>query len=74
MAASARSAPQWLARTLDEMPDTPTVLALHHPPVPSGIVWMDEPPGAPWLARLEDVIKGRRQIKTHHLRPCAPRL
>src|SRR5882757_9023870 len=33
----------WLARTLDEAPDTPTVLAMHHPPIPSGIVWMDEP-------------------------------
>ena len=53
----------WLARTLDEMPDTPTVLALHHPPVPSGIVWMDEPPDAPWLKRLAAVLKGRSQIQ-----------
>jgi Icc protein len=53
----------WLARTLDEAPDTPTILALHHPPVASGIVWMDEPENAPWLARLGSVIKGRKQIK-----------
>ncbi|HEY1875862.1 MAG TPA: phosphodiesterase [Rhizomicrobium sp.] len=53
----------WLAKTLDEAPDTPTVLALHHPPVPSGIVWMDEPENAPWLDRLACVIRGRRQIK-----------
>ncbi len=53
----------WLARTLDEMPDTPTVLALHHPPVPSGIVWMDEPEGAPWLDRLASVIEGRKNIE-----------
>jgi 3',5'-cyclic-AMP phosphodiesterase len=53
----------WLARTLDEAPDTPTVVALHHPPIPSGIVWMDEPPDAPWLLRLADVIKDRRQIR-----------
>ena len=53
----------WLAKTLDEAPDTPTVLALHHPPVPSGIVWMDEPENAPWLERLACVIRGRRQIK-----------
>jgi 3',5'-cyclic-AMP phosphodiesterase len=55
---------QWLARTLDEAPDTPTVLALHHPPVPSGIVWIDEPADAPWLKRLADVIRDRRQIRT----------
>lgn len=53
----------WLARTLDEAPDIPTVVALHHPPIPSGIVWMDEPPDTPWLSRLAGVIKDRRQIK-----------
>jgi len=53
----------WLARTLDEAPDTPTVLALHHPPIASGIVWMDEPPDAPWLVRLAAVLKGRTQIR-----------
>jgi 3',5'-cyclic AMP phosphodiesterase CpdA len=45
------------------MPDTPTILALHHPPVPSGIVWMDEPEDAPWLKRLAGVIEGRKQIE-----------
>jgi Icc protein len=53
----------WLARTLDEAPDTPTLLALHHPPIASGIVWMDEPPDAPWLKRLAAVLKGRTQIQ-----------
>lgn len=31
----------WLAQTLLRRPETPTVLALHHPPVPSGTAWLD---------------------------------
>jgi Icc protein len=31
----------WLADTLGEQPDTPTLLALHHPPVLSGVRSMD---------------------------------
>jgi Icc protein len=31
----------WLADTLDEQPTTPTLLALHHPPVLSGVRSMD---------------------------------
>lgn len=53
----------WLKRTLAEAPDTPTLLALHHPPIASGIVWMDEPADAPWKIRLADVIRGQSQIK-----------
>jgi 3',5'-cyclic AMP phosphodiesterase CpdA len=53
----------WLARALDEEPSKPTVLALHHPPIPSGIQWMDSPPGAPWAKRLAQVLKGRDQIR-----------
>jgi 3',5'-cyclic AMP phosphodiesterase CpdA len=53
----------WLAAQLDAAPDEPTLLALHHPPVPSGIPWMDEAADAPWLKRLAAVIEGRRQIK-----------
>jgi 3',5'-cyclic-AMP phosphodiesterase len=32
---------RWLDRTLSEQPDTPTLLALHHPPVLSGVRSMD---------------------------------
>jgi len=53
----------WLSRTLAEAPDTPTLLALHHPPIASGIVWMDEPADAPWKMRLANVIRGQKQIK-----------
>jgi 3',5'-cyclic AMP phosphodiesterase CpdA len=53
----------WLAATLDEAPDQPTVVVLHHPPIPSGIRWMDPEPGSPWIARLEEVLRGREQVK-----------
>ena len=54
----------WLARTLAEAPETPTLLALHHPPIASFIPWMDEPADTPWLARLADAVRGHRQILT----------
>ncbi|OHB26729.1 MAG: hypothetical protein A2790_17875 [Phenylobacterium sp. RIFCSPHIGHO2_01_FULL_69_31] len=53
----------WLARTLDEAPDRPTAVVLHHPPIPSGIRWMDPDPNSPWLGRLEQVLTGRKQVK-----------
>jgi 3',5'-cyclic AMP phosphodiesterase CpdA len=53
----------WLARTLDEDPSKPTILALHHPPIPSGIQWMDPPPNAAWTQRLADVVRDRPQIR-----------
>lgn len=31
----------WLDAQLAEMPETPTIVAQHHPPISSGIVWMD---------------------------------
>jgi len=53
----------WLARTLDEAPDKPTAVILHHPPIPSGIQWMDPDPQSPWIARLAEVLKGREQVQ-----------
>jgi Icc protein len=53
----------WLSRTLDEAPDTPTCVVLHHPPIPSGIQWMDPDPKSPWILRLHDVLEGREQVK-----------
>ncbi len=54
----------WLARTLDARPDTPTLLLLHHPPVASGIAWMDPPEDIAWIETLAKVLRGRRQIRT----------
>ncbi|MBL8773727.1 MAG: phosphodiesterase [Phenylobacterium sp.] len=53
----------WLARTLDAAPDQPTAIILHHPPIPSGIRWMDPDPRSPWILRLAEVLKGRDQVQ-----------
>lgn len=53
----------WLSRTLDQAPDRPTAIILHHPPIPSGIQWMDPEPNSPWLSRLAAVLAGRPQVK-----------
>jgi 3',5'-cyclic AMP phosphodiesterase CpdA len=54
----------WLKRALDQAPDAPTILVLHHPPILSGIQWMDPKPDDAWILRLARVLKGRRQILT----------
>ena len=53
----------WLAETLDAAPDHPTVVVLHHPPILSGIQWMDPDPRAEWIVRLEAVLAARRQVQ-----------
>jgi Icc protein len=53
----------WLARTLDEQPDTPTIVVMHHPPILSGVKWMDPDPNAPWIGELADAIRGRDQVR-----------
>lgn len=53
----------WLAATLDAAPDRPTIVVLHHPPILSGVKWMDPEPDAPWIKLLADVIRGREQIR-----------
>ncbi|WP_114950858.1 phosphodiesterase [Sphingosinicella terrae] len=52
----------WLRARLDEAPDRPTLIALHHPPVATGIGWLTENPDADWVRRLETVISGRSNI------------
>jgi 3',5'-cyclic AMP phosphodiesterase CpdA len=54
----------WLSRTLDARPEMPTLLMLHHPPVASGIAWMDPPEDSGWIASLDKVLRGRPQIRT----------
>lgn len=61
---------QWLADRLAEKQDKPTLLILHHPPVESGIAWMNTDPREPWVSVLADTIAGHDQIKgmiTGHL-------
>lgn len=59
-----RKRAQWLKQTLREDRRTPTIVALHHPPIISGIQWMDPEPNAPWILRLAKVLKNRKQVKT----------
>ena len=52
----------WLRARLDEGPDRPTLIALHHPPIDTGIAWLTENPEAEWIARLRAAIEGRTNI------------
>jgi Icc protein len=53
----------WLAATLAADPDTPTVVVLHHPPILSGVKWMDPDPDAPWIGYLAEAIRGQDQVR-----------
>lgn len=57
---------QWLAGQLAAHPDTPTLVFMHHPPVVSGIDWMDPSPDEAWIARFAGVIAGHGQILAIH--------
>jgi 3',5'-cyclic AMP phosphodiesterase CpdA len=52
----------WLRARLDEEPRRPTLVALHHPPVESGLSWMSENPDSAWMKRLEAAASGRSNI------------
>jgi 3',5'-cyclic AMP phosphodiesterase CpdA len=56
----------WLAARLDEAPQTPTLVFMHHPPVVSGIDWMDPDPQEVWIRRLGAALEGRRQVHAIH--------
>ena len=62
----------WLAARLDEAPDTPTLIFMHHPPVVSGIDWMDPAPDEPWVAPLRRRDRRARADRRDPLRPSAP--
>ena len=52
----------WLSARLEEAPDTPTVIVLHHPPVATDIPWMTVLPGEPWVDRLHAAIAPHKQV------------
>ena len=52
----------WLAKTLDAAPDQPSLVVLHHPPLISGVRWMDPDMPSPWTERLKAVIQHRKSI------------
>ena len=53
----------WLAKTLADRPDVPTVIAMHHPPFESGIEWLDSDAREPWIARFAATIAGHAQVR-----------
>lgn len=52
----------WLKHQLNEAPDTPTLIVMHHPPVIVGIDWMDPRPHEAWIKRFTESIEGHAQI------------
>jgi 3',5'-cyclic AMP phosphodiesterase CpdA len=53
----------WLDKTLSKRARTPTLIGLHHPPISSGIRWMDEDPKIKWVKRLADVLRKHPQVR-----------
>lgn len=57
---------RWLTERLAEAPDAPTLIFMHHPPVVTGIDWMDPAPDEAWITRLRAVLEGQRQVQAIH--------
>lgn len=53
----------WLSAQLSAHPDTPTLVVIHHPPLPLGIAWMDPEHEEPWIDRFAAAIAGHNQIR-----------
>jgi 3',5'-cyclic AMP phosphodiesterase CpdA len=51
----------WLAERLAES-NRPTLLALHHPPVETGIKWMETVPEDDWISRLGEAVSGHDHV------------
>jgi 3',5'-cyclic AMP phosphodiesterase CpdA len=67
----------WLRGVLEANRTTPTLVFMHHPPVVSGIGWMDPAPGEEWIRNLEAAFDGMDQVQAIHCghlhRPLATR-
>jgi 3',5'-cyclic AMP phosphodiesterase CpdA len=48
---------KWLRAKLSEQPNKPTLIALHHPPINTGIDWMTASVDNDWVQRLRSVIE-----------------
>lgn len=54
---------RWLDEQLGRDPDRPTIVAQHHPPVSSGVVWMDEACGFAAGDREADVLRRHSNVE-----------
>lgn len=52
----------WLKDRLAEQPDRPTLIALHHPPIDTGIAWMTADVSREWVSNLSDVVSGAGNV------------
>jgi 3',5'-cyclic-AMP phosphodiesterase len=53
----------WLRETLAADLTTPTYIAMHHPPIESGIAWLDSDADETWIARFTGAVSGFHQVK-----------
>jgi 3',5'-cyclic AMP phosphodiesterase CpdA len=56
----------WLRATLEANRTTPTLVFMHHPPVVSGIGWMDPAPDEEWIGNLKAAFAGMDQVQAIH--------
>jgi len=53
---------QWLKAELDKAPQTPTLIAMHHPPIQSGISWLTAQRHDAWVVRLRSLLSGYNNV------------
>ncbi|MBA4752455.1 MAG: phosphodiesterase [Sphingopyxis sp.] len=53
----------WLDAELAKEPAKPTYIIMHHPPIESGIEWMNTHPDEPWVATFTDVVRKHSQVR-----------
>ena len=54
---------KWLRSTLAQDRNTPTIIAMHHPPVEIGIAWMNTNPEEQWVSNFTQAIQDAPNIK-----------
>jgi 3',5'-cyclic-AMP phosphodiesterase len=69
---------EWLRGELERSVGLPVLIFMHHPPVVSGIEWMDPEPGEAWIGHFAAAVRGHEDhilaIHCGHLhRPLAAR-
>lgn len=52
----------WLSRELAKAPEQPTLIAMHHPPIETGIDWMTAHDDDDWVVRFKSVIEANPQV------------
>lgn len=54
---------KWLRSQLDADPQTPVVIAMHHPPITTGLDWLDGDADAAWIVCFTKAIAGHPQVR-----------